>query len=239
MSTSSRRESAQLEALELRLRSCTECGLAGGRTNLVFGVGNPAADLMFVGEAPGFHEDRQGEPFVGQAGRLLTELLGEVGLRREDVYIANVLKCRPPNNRDPLPEEIDSCRPNLYEQVRLIRPRVICTLGRFATRLLANTEAGMSAVRGRVKQVEVGGVPVLIFPVFHPAAALYTPSNKALLQEDFRKLRVLLDRGRSPEEADPPAAASEEEPESAATSEGEPESAAVDSGAGAKQLPLW
>jgi uracil-DNA glycosylase len=183
---------AQAEAL----RDCRACALAGlGRTQVVFGVGNPDADLLFVGEGPGFHEDKQGEPFVGQAGRLLNELLEGIGLARADVYIANVVKCRPPGNRDPLPAEIAACQPHLLAQVASIRPRVICTLGRFATHLLAGTNAGMSAIRGKVKETEFAGIPTLIFPVFHPAAALYTPANRALLEEDFAKLRRLLDRG--------------------------------------------
>jgi DNA polymerase len=178
------------------LRECRDCNLAElGRSQVVFGVGSPTADLMFVGEGPGFNEDRQGEPFVGQAGKLLTELLASVGLRREDVYIANVVKCRPPGNRDPLPEEIAACQPHLFAQIRTIRPLVICTLGRFATRLLADTQSSMSAIRGKAKQTEVAGVPVIVFPVFHPAAALYTPSNRAVLEEDFRKLRHLLRKG--------------------------------------------
>jgi uracil-DNA glycosylase len=175
---------------------CNECGLCSARTQVVFGVGSPVADLLFVGEGPGFNEDRQGEPFVGQAGKLLTELLGSIGLKREQVYIANVVKCRPPGNRDPLPDEIEACSRHLMDQVRVIQPRVICTLGRFATRLLAETDASMSSVRGRAKEHVVAGVPVLIFPVFHPAAALYTPANKAGLQEDFLKLKVILSRGR-------------------------------------------
>jgi uracil-DNA glycosylase len=192
---------AKQRALEDQARlldDCQRCALATlGRTQVVFGVGDPDADLLFVGEGPGFNEDKQGEPFVGQAGRLLTELLAAIGLRREDVYIANVVKCRPPGNRDPLPEEIEACRHHLLAQIATIRPRVICTLGRFATRLLAETEASMSSIRGKAKETEVAGVPVVIFPVFHPAAALYTPTNRTLLEEDFGKLHRLLGRGRS------------------------------------------
>jgi uracil-DNA glycosylase len=185
-----------LRALASALEDCRECGLCAGRTQVVFGVGSPVADLLFVGEGPGFNEDKQGEPFVGQAGKLLTELLGSIGLAREQVYIANVVKCRPPGNRDPLPDEIEACSRHLMDQIRIIRPKVICTLGRFATRLLAETDASMSAVRGRAKEHVVAGVSVLIFPVFHPAAALYTPANKTVLQEDFLKLRVVLAKGR-------------------------------------------
>lgn len=177
------------------LAGCVQCRLSEGRTQVVFGIGSAFADLMFVGEGPGFNEDRQGEPFVGQAGKLLTELLGSIGLLREDVYIANVVKCRPPENRDPLPDEIEACSPNLVRQIQTIRPRIICTLGRFATRLVAETDAGISSIRGRAKQMHVAGIPVVVLPVFHPAAALYTPANRSLLEEDFLKLRRLLDAG--------------------------------------------
>jgi len=171
--------------------------LAEGRTQIVFGTGSADADLMFVGEAPGFNEDKQGEPFVGQAGKLLNELLEQIGLSRGEVYIANVLKCRPPQNRDPQPAEIDACRENLFRQVQIVRPRVLCTLGRFATHLIAETTAPMGAVRGKAKPMEVGGVPVVVFPVFHPAAALYTPANRQVLEEDFGRLRLLLERGET------------------------------------------
>lgn len=189
-------EAAQaLRMLHDDLRECTGCSLSRSRTQVVFGVGDPNADLMFVGEGPGFNEDRQGEPFVGQAGRLLTELLGAIGLARRDVYIANVVKCRPPENRDPAPDEIEACSPYLMRQIAIVRPRVICTLGRFATKLLADTESSMSVIHGKAKPREVAGVQTIIFPVFHPAAALYTPANRQALEEDFAKLRRLLDRG--------------------------------------------
>jgi uracil-DNA glycosylase family 4 len=184
-----------LKALEDSVRDCRRCGLCSSRTQVVFGVGNPEAQLMFVGEGPGFHEDRLGEPFVGQAGKLLTELLGGIGLARADVYIANVVKCRPPENRDPLPDEIEACSPHLMDQITIIRPRVICTLGRFATKLLADTELSISAIHGKAKAKQLAGVDVIIFPVFHPAAALYTPANRQVLVDDFAKLRRLLDRG--------------------------------------------
>ncbi len=184
-----------LGALQDSLRDCSGCGLHAGRTQVVFGVGDPGAALMFVGEGPGFHEDKQGEPFVGQAGKLLTELLGAIGLSRGDVYIANVVKCRPPENRDPAPDEIEACSQHLMEQIAIIRPRVICTLGRFATKLLAETELSMTAIHGKAKEKQLAGVNTIIFPVFHPAAALYTPANRQLLQDDFAKLRILLDRG--------------------------------------------
>lgn len=194
--TAERSKAAErLAALADRASGCLRCALSHSRSQVVFGVGNAAADLMFVGEGPGFHEDRQGEPFVGQAGKLLTELLAGIGLLRSDVYIANVVKCRPPDNRDPAPEEIEACSPYLMEQIGLIRPQVICTLGRFATRLLADTELGISVIHGKAKVRVLEGRSVVVFPVFHPAAALYTPANRKVLEVDFAKLRVLLDRG--------------------------------------------
>ncbi len=186
---------AALRALHESIRDCTDCPLHRGRTQVVFGVGDPEAELMLVGEGPGFHEDRQGEPFVGQAGKLLTELLQGIGLERNQVYIANVVKCRPPENRDPAPDEIEACSPKLMKQIDIIGPRVICTLGRFATRLLADTESSITAIHGRAKERELCGHKVIIFPVFHPAAALYTPANRVVLEEDFAKLKVLLARG--------------------------------------------
>ena len=184
-----------LRALEDSIRDCGRCGLCKSRTQVVFGVGNPQAALMFVGEGPGFHEDRLGEPFVGQAGKLLTELLGDIGLTRGDVYIANVVKCRPPENRDPLPDELEACGPHLMDQIAIIRPRVICTLGRFATKRLTGTELSITAIHGKAKERELAGVDTIIFPVFHPAAALYTPANRQVLVDDFAKLRHLLDLG--------------------------------------------
>jgi DNA polymerase len=162
--------------------SCERCALAGSRTQVVVGSGEPDADLMFVGEAPGFHEDKQGVPFVGQAGRLLETLLEEIGLSREQVYIANVLKCRPPGNRDPLPAEIESCQGYLHDQIQLIRPRVICTLGNFATKLLSGSPVGITRVRGRAQEHTFGAVTVQLFPIYHPAAALYTPAMLDMLR---------------------------------------------------------
>lgn len=232
-----------LQAQADALRDCRACALCEGRTQVVFGVGDPAADLMFIGEGPGFNEDRQGEPFVGQAGKLLTELLGSIGLRREDVYIANVVKCRPPDNRDPLPDEIAACSPQLMAQVQAIRPRVVCTLGRFATRLIAQTEASMTTVRGRAKATEVAGVPVLVFPVFHPAAALYTPANRSTLQEDFHRLRRLLERGSdalvSGEGGTGKAVTAGGPPISPETPTAESPPTAPEGRATAEQLPLW
>ena len=152
---------------------------------VVFGTGDADADLMFVGEAPGFHEDQQGKPFVGQAGKLLDKLLEEIGLAREQVFIANVLKCRPPGNRDPQPTEIDACKGHLFRQIELIQPRVICTLGNFATKLLSGSPQGITKVRGVPQLHEIGGRNVFLYPIFHPAAALYTPAMLEQLRADF------------------------------------------------------
>ena len=173
---------------------CTRCPLAKTRTNVVFGAGNANADLMFVGEAPGAEEDRRGLPFVGRAGGLLTELLGEIGLAREDVFIANVLLCRPPGNRDPQPGEIESCNPWLDAKFDLIQPRVVATLGNFATKLLTGNRAGITRVRGTPQVHELGGRTVFVMPLLHPAAALRTPSLMDTLREDFAKLPELLQR---------------------------------------------
>ena len=181
---------------------CERCALAAGRTQVVFGSGSPDADLMFVGEAPGFHEDKQGVPFVGAAGQLLSKLLAGIGMAREDVYIANVLKCRPPGNRDPLPEEIQSCEGHLFKQIELIEPKVVATLGNFATKLLSGKPTGITRVHGQEQEVSLGGRTVLLYPLFHPAAALYTPRTLDVLEADFLRLPDLL--GRRPEPALPP-----------------------------------
>jgi DNA polymerase len=173
---------------------CTRCPLAAGRTQVVFGVGNPDADLMFVGEAPGFHEDQQGIPFVGQAGKLLDQLLGGIGLQRSDIYIANVLKCRPPGNRDPQPEEIAACESHLFRQIELIQPKLVATLGNFATKLLSGKPLGITRVHGHEQEVTLGQSSVLLYPLYHPAAALYTPSMLKVLEEDFSRIPALIDR---------------------------------------------
>ena len=183
-----------LAAFAEKVSACTSCRLAQGRTQVVFGVGSPDADLMFVGEAPGFHEDQQGIPFVGQAGQLLTKLLAGIGLAREDVYIANVLKCRPPGNRDPAPDEIEACETHLFHQIELIGPRVVATLGNFATKLLSGKQLGITRVHGQEHERTLGGRRVLLYPLYHPAAALYTPAMLRVLEEDFRKLPQLLAR---------------------------------------------
>jgi uracil-DNA glycosylase len=181
-----------LHALGEQVSACTRCRLAQGRTQVVFGVGNPHADLMFVGEAPGFHEDKQGLPFVGQAGKLLDKLLAGIGLDRSQVYIANVLKCRPPGNRDPQPDEIESCEPHLFRQIELIEPKVVATLGNFATKLLSGKPTGITRVHGVEQETTVGGSRVLLYPLYHPAAALYTPKMLEVLQQDFARLPELM-----------------------------------------------
>ena len=200
-----------LEAYAAETAGCTRCRLAQGRTQVVFGAGNPRADLMFVGEAPGFHEDKQGVPFVGQAGKLLEKLLAGVELRREDVYIANVLKCRPPGNRDPQPDEIEACEPHLFRQIELIEPKVIATLGNFATKLLSGRPLGITRVHGQEQELTIAGRSVLLYPIYHPAAALYTPAMLKVLESDFARLPELMGRGVQPA----PLAAPELEPEPA------------------------
>jgi DNA polymerase len=177
---------------------CTRCALAGTRTQVVFGVGDPDADLMFIGEAPGMHEDRQGEPFVGAAGQLLTRMLGEIGLTREQVYIANVLKCRPPGNRDPLPGEIEACTPWLVEQIGTIQPKVLVTLGNFATKFVLQTQRGITSMRGAVYPWHDRSV----IPTFHPAAILRGGGERsrqfADLREDFALIERTLHRMTAP-----------------------------------------
>jgi uracil-DNA glycosylase family 4 len=193
-----------LEEAAREAATCTRCRLAQGRTQVVYGTGNPNADLMFIGEAPGYHEDKQGEPFVGPAGQLLNRMLAEIGIAREDVYIGNVLKCRPPGNRDPYPDEPDACRPWLDEQVLLIDPRVIVTLGNWATRYILGRQVSISRVRGQ--RFTWNGRTVI--PTFHPAAVLHgggeASSQMTALRADFQEIR------RALAEAPPPVAAEEQ-----------------------------
>ena len=184
----------ELAAYAAETADCTRCALSQGRTQVVFGNGDPNADLMFVGEAPGFHEDKQGFPFVGQAGKLLDQLLGAIGLSRDMVFVANVLKCRPPGNRDPMPDEIEACESHLFRQVELIEPKVVATLGNFSTKLLSGKQLGITRVHGQVQEVTLGRRSVLLYPLYHPAAALYTPSMLDVLQEDFARIPDLLGR---------------------------------------------
>ncbi len=181
---------SQLRSLELVASSCTDCRLAESRTTVVFGDGSEAADIMFVGEGPGYHEDQQGIPFVGAAGQLLDRLLSEVGLSREECYIANVVKCRPPGNRDPRPDEIDACKHYLADQIRLIDPRVVVTLGNFSTKLLLKEEGGISRLRGRA----FNWWNRIVVPTFHPAAALRGGADVLeSIRADLRLARSIVD----------------------------------------------
>ena len=179
-----------LAGIRTDLGDCTRCKLHGlGRKQIVFGVGNPQARLMFVGEAPGADEDIQGEPFVGRAGQLLTKIIESINLKRSDVYIANVLKCRPPNNRNPEPDEVSKCEPFLARQIDSIRPKVIVALGTFAAQALLKTETPISRLRGRVHDFR-GGISLV--PTFHPAFLLRSPDRKRDVWEDMKKVRDLL-----------------------------------------------
>jgi DNA polymerase len=183
----------ELKAVWQQASGCTNCPqLAATRQSVVFGAGNADADLMFVGEAPGANEDRQGLPFVGQAGRLLDQLLHEIGLERAEVFIANCLKCRPPGNRDPLPQEIDACQGYLFRQLELIEPRVVCTLGNFSTKLLRGDPMGITRLHGREEVRRIGPRTVRLYPLYHPAAALYTPTMLETLRADFARIPELL-----------------------------------------------
>ena len=189
---------SEFDALAERALICTQCGLAESRTNVVFGVGDQSARLMIVGEAPGKNEDLQGEPFVGAAGHLLDELLAGIDVTRPEVYIANVLKCRPPANRDPRPDEIEACKPYLQEQIRMIGPEVVMTLGNFATKLLLRTETGITRLRGQRYDWWLGAT---LIPTFHPAAALRGGERvKDQMREDFELVRSVLDSPPSEEQ---------------------------------------
>ena len=190
----------ELKEVLAQARACTRCPeLAATRKTVVFGAGNANADLMFVGEAPGASEDEQGVPFVGRAGKLLETLLGEIGIERKDVFIANTLKCRPPGNRDPLPVEIDNGQSYLRRQVELIQPTVICTLGNFSTKLLRGDPTGITRLHGQPEVLTLGRRAVRLYPIFHPAAALYTPRMLETLREDFSRLPELLAQGAPPQ----------------------------------------
>ena len=193
-SAQERRE--DLKEVFAQARECQRCPeLAATRRTVVFGAGNADAELMFVGEAPGASEDEQGVPFVGRAGKLLDRLLEEIGMSRSEVFIANVLKCRPPGNRDPLPVEIENCQDYLRRQVDLIEPTVICTLGNFSTKLLRGDPAGITRVHGQPEVITLGHRAVRLYPIYHPAAALYTPRMLETLREDFTRLPALLALG--------------------------------------------
>ncbi len=227
-SPSERRE--LLKAVYEEASTCTRCPLHKTRTTVVFGAGNANAELMFIGEAPGANEDRMGLPFVGQAGKLLDKLLVEIGLERQDVFIANTLKCRPPDNRDPHPNEIEACSEYLRRQVDLIEPTVICTLGNFATKLLRADTTGISRLHGREEELTIGHRTVRLLPLYHPAAALYTPSTLEALRADFHRIPELLALGPPPQ----PREEIEDVPEFEETTGEEPASDAV-----AAQLGLF
>ncbi len=194
MRTAAERREA-LKVVYEEARGCMRCPLHRTRTQVVFGAGNADADLMFVGEAPGANEDRMGLPFVGQAGKLLEKLLREIGLERKEVWICNTLKCRPPDNRDPHPNEIAACQDYLRGQVDLIEPVVICTLGNFSTKLLREDTMGISRLHGREEVRIIGTRAVRLYPLYHPAAALYTPSMLQTLRGDFQRIPELLAQG--------------------------------------------
>jgi uracil-DNA glycosylase len=223
LSAAERRE--LLKEVYVQAKTCTRCPeLAATRKTVVFGAGNADADLMFVGEAPGASEDEQGVPFVGRAGKLLETLLGEIGLQRAEVFIANTLQCRPPGNRDPLPVEIENCQEYLFRKVELIQPTVICTLGNFSTKLLRGDPTGITRLHGQPEVLTLGRRAVRLYPIFHPAAALYTPRMLETLREDFTRLPELLALG-APEqpsleeipEIDEPVAGEAPEPEATLT----------------------
>lgn len=207
-SAAERRE--QLKAVYERARTCTRCPLHQTRTTVVFGSGNADAELMFIGEAPGANEDRQGLPFVGQAGKLLSTLLDEIGMSREQVFVANTVKCRPPGNRDPHPNEIEACSEYLHSQVELIEPSMICTLGNFSTKLLRGDPTGISRLHGQPEVRTIGRRAIRLYPLFHPAAALYTPSTLEVLRADFHRIPELLALGAPPQPVSPPPPAAPE-----------------------------
>ena len=221
-SAADRREA--LKAVYEQARGCEKCPqLAATRTTVVFGAGNADADLMFVGEAPGANEDKQGLPFVGSAGKLLEKLLGEIGLARADVFIANVLKCRPPGNRDPHPTEIEACQDYLSRQIDLIQPRVLCTLGNFSTKLLRGDPTGITRLHGSAEVRIIGPRAVRLYPIYHPAAALYTPSMLDTLRADFARIPGLLAQPAP----DQPESVPEVEPEVVQVAAAEPEAERV------------
>jgi DNA polymerase len=193
--TAEERRAQSLDELYTRIHTCTKCSLGHTRTEFVFGVGRPDADILFIGEAPGRDEDLQGEPFVGRAGKLLDRMLAAIDLSRQDVYIANILKCRPPDNRDPVPDEVDACLPHLAEQIRLISPRFICALGRVAAQIILDTKTPLGKLRGTF--YEVGSSRMLV--TFHPAALLRNPNFKRDAWEDLKTLRRAYDEVRGVE----------------------------------------
>ncbi|MDY7077004.1 MAG: uracil-DNA glycosylase [Chloroflexota bacterium] len=193
---------SELEALAAEVVRCTRCLLHQGRTRAVPGEGPEDADILFIGEAPGFHEDQQGRPFVGAAGKFLDELLDSIGLRRDEVFIANVIKCRPPGNRDPLPEEIEACKPFLDRQIELIQPKLVVTLGRFSM-ARAFPKARISRIHGQPRKIN----GVVYYPMYHPAAALHQPSLRRTVGEDMRRVPKLIEQAAQMAESSLPAEA--------------------------------
>ena len=190
---------SELEVLAAEVVRCTRCLLHQGRTKAVPGEGPENADIMFIGEAPGFHEDQQGRPFVGAAGKFLDELLGSINLKRKDVFIANVIKCRPPGNRDPLPEEMEGCKPFLDRQIELIQPKLVVTLGRFSM-ARAFPKARISRIHGQPRKID----GVVYYPMYHPAAALHQPSLRRTIEEDMFRIPELIARAEQMAETAPP-----------------------------------
>ncbi len=191
-----------LQDLATSLHNCQRCKLAKlGRSQVVFGVGNPHASIMFVGEAPGANEDLKGEPFVGAAGKILNDLLQSADLSRDDIYIANVIKCRPPENRDPELDEVETCKPFLLQQIQLIRPKLVCTLGNWATQTLLERKVGITKVKAQAFYMK----DFVLFPLLHPAAALHQGGLLDTLKADFKKLKEFLDRNTKPAEPISPA----------------------------------
>ncbi len=188
-----------LGELETAVKACRLCSLSESRTNAVPGEGPTNAKIMFVGEGPGFHEDRQGRPFVGAAGQYLEELLASIGLTREDVYITNVVKCRPPQNRDPLPNEIETCRPYLDRQIELIQPKLIVTLGRFSMNLFM-PDAKISEAHGKPRKIR----GIVYYPVYHPAAGLHQPRWKSIIEEDFKRIPEVIAQAAHLRDEEPP-----------------------------------
>ncbi len=222
------------------------CALSKGRKNTVFGVGPaapadgspPQADWLIVGEAPGENEDLRGEPFVGQAGKLLDKLLGEIEMTRSDVFVANTLKCRPPGNRDPYPHELESCQHFLYSQLELIQPTMVCTLGNFATKLLRGEPTGISRIHGQAEVRTIGPRAVRLYPLYHPAAALYTPSTLEMLRADFLRIPAILELGPPDQPPlEPPSPV--EQPQPAAGTSPQPEQPGSGGDAASEQLGLF
>lgn len=231
MSTAAQRRE-HLKDLYGEASKCVRCPLHQTRTNVVFGAGNANAELMFVGEAPGANEDRLGLPFVGAAGKLLDKLLSEIAMSRGDVFICNTLKCRPPDNRDPHPIEIESCQGYLHRQIELVEPTMICTLGNFATKLLRDDITGISRLHGREEVRIIGPRAVRLYPLYHPAAALYTGSTLDALRADFQRIPELLTLGAPPQPEPVP-----ELPEIEIEIEPEPEPLESDQLTGAEPAP--